>query len=270
MRQAGNAAKSGGGGMNPVAKARSGDSRLLAPAAVVWSASVGLLWRLLGALAIGVLVSAAVAVRAANREPRTLIRAGGGRFEGWNVNTLRVYEDQTHAYIWGGNSGRPWGRSGRSAPGADLDSNLGGILPGRDWGDVLRRDMAGVLGGGDWHIRACGWPRPCCAAVSYDPPLAPGAPLTSPTSSAPAYPQWRWHPDAPPIIFPLRPMWRGLGVDAAVFGAPVFLALLLLGPVRRFVRVRRGLCPRCAYPAGGSPVCSECGGTVKPRAGATA
>ena len=37
--------------------------------------------------------------------------------------------------------------------------------------------------------------------------------------------------------------------------------LLIGGPfvLRRFVRVRRGLCPACAYPMGGSGVCSECG-----------
>ena len=31
------------------------------------------------------------------------------------------------------------------------------------------------------------------------------------------------------------------------------------GALRRFLRVRRGLCAKCGYPMGGSPVCSECG-----------
>ena len=39
------------------------------------------------------------------------------------------------------------------------------------------------------------------------------------------------------------------------------LWLLIPGPfaLRRFLRTRRGLCPRCAYPVGESAVCSECG-----------
>ncbi len=31
------------------------------------------------------------------------------------------------------------------------------------------------------------------------------------------------------------------------------------GALRRFLRVRRGLCAKCAYPMGESDVCSECG-----------
>ena len=29
--------------------------------------------------------------------------------------------------------------------------------------------------------------------------------------------------------------------------------------LRRFLRLRRGLCPKCAYPIGESTVCTECG-----------
>ncbi len=41
--------------------------------------------------------------------------------------------------------------------------------------------------------------------------------------------------------------------------------LLIYGPmalrrlIRRFSRIRRGLCPKCAYPIGESNVCTECG-----------
>ena len=30
----------------------------------------------------------------------------------------------------------------------------------------------------------------------------------------------------------------------------------------------RGLCPACSYPVGTSPLCTECGKPVRPRAGA--
>ncbi len=58
---------------------------------------------------------------------------------------------------------------------------------------------------------------------------------------------------------PLIPIWRGVAVNTIFYAA--LLWLLILGPfaLRRFIRVRRGLCPKCAYPMGESAVCSECG-----------
>ena len=46
------------------------------------------------------------------------------------------------------------------------------------------------------------------------------------------------------------------------------LWLLIYGPIslRRFLRVRRGLCPKCAYPVGDSLVCTECGQALSRRA----
>ncbi len=45
------------------------------------------------------------------------------------------------------------------------------------------------------------------------------------------------------------------------------LWLLICGPfaLRRLIRIRRGLCPECAYPTGESGVCSECGGDLMRR-----
>ncbi len=61
---------------------------------------------------------------------------------------------------------------------------------------------------------------------------------------------------------PLRPIWLGF------IGNTLFYAGLLCLPfvVRRFVRVRRGLCPKCVYPIGESAVCSECGKALPKRA----
>ncbi len=52
-----------------------------------------------------------------------------------------------------------------------------------------------------------------------------------------------------------------------LFYAAIFW-LLIPGPfaLRRFQRVRRGLCPKCAYPMGESSVCTECGGALAKRA----
>ncbi len=69
-------------------------------------------------------------------------------------------------------------------------------------------------------------------------------------------------------VLPLLPMWPGFAVNT-VFYATV-LWLLIPGPLvlRRFIRVKRGLCPKCAYPMGESAVCSECGKALPRRVGA--
>ena len=63
----------------------------------------------------------------------------------------------------------------------------------------------------------------------------------------------------------LRPIWPGFAVNT-VFYAMV-LWLLIPGPfvLRRFIRVKRGLCSACAYPIGESDVCSECGKALPRR-----
>ena len=55
------------------------------------------------------------------------------------------------------------------------------------------------------------------------------------------------------------PIWPGLAINTFIYAT--LLWLLVCGPfvLRRFVRVRRGLCPKCAYPMGERGVCSECG-----------
>ena len=67
------------------------------------------------------------------------------------------------------------------------------------------------------------------------------------------------HPLLRGIALPLLPIWPGFAVNTLFY--TTILWLLLLGPfaLRRFLRLRRGLCPRCAYPMGESSVCTECG-----------
>ena len=58
---------------------------------------------------------------------------------------------------------------------------------------------------------------------------------------------------------PTEVIWTGFLVNTLLYAA--LLWLLTCGPfvLRRFLRVRRGLCPKCAYPMGESAVCTECG-----------
>ena len=66
-------------------------------------------------------------------------------------------------------------------------------------------------------------------------------------------------------IFPLRPFLPGFVFNTLFYAG--ILWLLLPGPfvLRRFLRVRRGLCPKCAYPIGASALCTECGNEMPQR-----
>ena len=61
------------------------------------------------------------------------------------------------------------------------------------------------------------------------------------------------------VFLPLLPLWGGFAINTAFYAGVLWL--LILGPfaLRRYIRRRRGLCPKCAYPVGESAVCSECG-----------
>jgi hypothetical protein len=74
-----------------------------------------------------------------------------------------------------------------------------------------------------------------------------------------------------PRVLPIRPAVIGFSLNTMFYA--VVLWLLILGPLfvlRRMVRVRRGLCPKCAYPRGESDVCTECGKALPVRARVTA
>ncbi len=67
------------------------------------------------------------------------------------------------------------------------------------------------------------------------------------------------------LMVPIRPVWPGFALNTLFYAA--LLWLLIPGPfvLRRFLRVRRGLCPKCAYPMGESAVCTECGRALAKR-----
>ncbi len=86
--------------------------------------------------------------------------------------------------------------------------------------------------------------------------------------------KYRWalsaRQDKPP--FPLLPTWPGVAVNTPLYG--VVLWLLIRGPfvprrVVRAIRVKRGGCTACGYPAGRSDVCSECGKPLPDRTAVT-
>ncbi len=60
-------------------------------------------------------------------------------------------------------------------------------------------------------------------------------------------------------LLPLRPLPTGFAVNTTFYATLLWLLTCLAIAVRRFLRLRRGLCPKCAYPMGESSVCTECG-----------
>lgn len=58
---------------------------------------------------------------------------------------------------------------------------------------------------------------------------------------------------------PVRPLWPGFAVNAAVYSLLAWGALAGLGAWRRARRRARGLCVACAHPIVGLAICPECG-----------
>jgi hypothetical protein len=71
---------------------------------------------------------------------------------------------------------------------------------------------------------------------------------------------WPNRPTRRPL--PLMPIVPGFVVNTLFYAAVLWLAILGPFALRRFVRVKRGLCPKCAYPMGEAAVCTECGKTL--------
>ena len=67
-------------------------------------------------------------------------------------------------------------------------------------------------------------------------------------------------------LIPTVPIWPGFAINTVFYGVIVWL--LFAGPfvLRRWRRIRRGLCPKCAYDLRGTPsdatACPECGEAV--------
>jgi len=62
---------------------------------------------------------------------------------------------------------------------------------------------------------------------------------------------------------PLLPIWPGFAINTIFYGAILWLLFAFPFALRRWRRVRRGLCAKCAYPVGASDVCTECGAAIR-------
>ena len=68
-----------------------------------------------------------------------------------------------------------------------------------------------------------------------------------------------------PKQLPLRLIWPGFAINTVFYAAILWLLFAAPFALRRRRRIKRGLCPACAYPVSDSPVCTECGRPVPKR-----
>jgi hypothetical protein len=58
------------------------------------------------------------------------------------------------------------------------------------------------------------------------------------------------------------PLWPGFAINTVFYAGLLWLLFAAPFALRRRRRIKRGLCPKCAYPVGASDVCTECGAAV--------
>ncbi len=71
-------------------------------------------------------------------------------------------------------------------------------------------------------------------------------------------------------LLPVLPIWPGFAINTIFYAAILWGGWLLFaapGLVRRRRRIKRGLCPACAYPIGASATCTECGKAIPSPSG---
>jgi hypothetical protein len=73
----------------------------------------------------------------------------------------------------------------------------------------------------------------------------------------------RWDGELYYRALPIEPIWPGFAINTLFYAAIPWLLFAAPGSMRRWRRIRRGLCAKCAYPVGTSDVCTECGAAVK-------
>ena len=65
------------------------------------------------------------------------------------------------------------------------------------------------------------------------------------------------------IALPYRVIVTGFALNTLFYAAMVWMLFAMSMWLRRRRRIRRGLCPSCAYPIGSSDVCTECGQALR-------
>jgi hypothetical protein len=130
-----------------------------------------------------------------------------------------------------------------------------------------------------WTIEQSGWPMYCLSGgrrvidIPSDEADAPAATAQKQSASAMTESRSRFAVPVQPgqsargdpwafRMLPMKPLWLGFCVNTLAFAGVIYILLAIPAAVSRRRRIKRGLCPNCAYPIGDSDVCTECGVAV--------
>ena len=70
---------------------------------------------------------------------------------------------------------------------------------------------------------------------------------------------------SPARLLPIRVLWPGFAINTFFYATILLLLFAFPFTLRRWRRIRRGLCAKCAYPIGTSEVCTECGAQLRTK-----
>lgn len=118
-------------------------------------------------------------------------------------------------------------------------------------------------------LQARGWPMRCLWAerrLSHNSglwELLGGYSTRAPIATKPGHPLYL----DDRATYPCQVWWPGFAINTTFYAAIFWLVFAAPGRVRCWRRIKRDLCPACAYPVGKSATCTECGSAVKPRRG---
>jgi hypothetical protein len=126
-------------------------------------------------------------------------------------------------------------------------------------GRVVQGVTGGVTTFTTLHRIECGWPLRSMSLTGWG-AMRPGPKIESGWRLPNLFgrvTQSRSH------VVPVKPSMPGFAINTLFYAGILWLLFAAPFALRRRRRIKRDLCPACAYPVGDSPVCTECGKAVR-------
>ncbi len=163
----------------------------------------------------------------------------------------------------------------------DLEGTAFGFHVHRSTGRRIHEDEKGTVRGAEAYlidVYRVGWPS---FAFQWDSwvelEMSRGSGSTNRFDGHPPYTAWHVGLKPPDFLIsgpnnqwkrlPIRPTtWLAIATNTLFYATLLWLLIPGSFVLRWFLRLRRGLCTKCAYPMGESSVCTECGKPLAKRA----